>query len=153
MRADRELTPLHEHLIALARAALLERGIGTVKLAKLTGIDRRNLQRTLKGDRSHMMSGWTLIRILYALGYKTEFTICERELTDAEREYFPAKGRGNTYHGTLPTNEEVSHALSVRRMAFTGRTRSRSEKAIIAATSDHARRYREALEKEARSTH
>lgn len=137
-------TPLHDQLVQLIRMAMVERGVGWMKLANLSGKNKATLACCIGKRRKKGFSPWRLIEILYSLGYIVELNVQERELTNGEREYFTARGRGKAFTKdkaavpptTIPVRSVVSHSSTTRR----------ERTSIQAATAHHARLYRAALE-------
>jgi DNA-binding phage protein len=124
---------LRVQMYHIIRRKMQEQGVGYAKLAKLTGIDKVHLRRSLDEYPERKLSLDRLLAVLYVLGYDLVFNISPREMSDNERQYLNASA--NEAKKCKPEKRTYSDARFPIRMVETGGPNRREETAAISTAS------------------
>lgn len=123
---------LRVQMYHIIRRKMQEQGVGYAKLARLTGIDKVHLRRSLDEFPERKLSLDRLLAVLYVLGYDLVFNISPREMSDDEQQYLTADP--NNAKKYLPEKRTYSDARFPIRMVES-RGPSRREETVDVSTA------------------
>lgn len=115
------------------RRKMDELQVGYGKLAKLTGIDKVQLRKSLCEFPERKLSLDRLLAVLYALGYDVEVRLTPRVISPKESKYIAAnKQQCKTIQPDVPSCEATN--FPVRMVEFAGPNR-REEETTVSSSS------------------
>lgn len=126
-------TPLKLQLISLIKEEMRRSKVGYIKLSRLTGIDRDQLQRVLGPREQGGMVLYKLCACLHALGYECEFKVSPREMSEDERNYLYSYGAASKRY--KPREETYSTARFPIRVVESRRLGRGEEETQVSSSS------------------
>jgi len=124
---------LRVQMYHIIRRKMDELGVGYGKLAKLTGIDKVQLRKSLCEFPERKLSLDRLLAVLYVLGYEIEFRLYPRVIDSKASKYIAAnKQQCKTIQPDVPACEATS--FPIRMVEFAGPNR-REEEATVSSSS------------------